>query len=87
MKLAFTQAVDQSRGDSIYLVHGGEDHTKQSAWYFVRVEATKIRAFLKAISGGEIDLEKFGAILESGYGKEPPYSVLERMRTQYGYTG
>ena len=87
MKLAFTQAVDQSRGENIYLVHGGEDHTKQSAWYFVRVEAAKIRAFLKAISGGAIDLEGFGTILESGYGKEPPYSILENMRNNYGYTG
>jgi hypothetical protein len=87
MKLAFTQAVQKTQGDNIYLVHGGEDHTKQSAWYFIRVDSPKIRAFLKAISAGSIDLENFGTILESGYGKEPPHSVLEKMRNEYGYKG
>jgi hypothetical protein len=87
MKLAFAQTVEQSRGESIYLVHGGEDHTGQSAWYFVRVESPKVRVFLKAIEGGAADLESYGTILESGYGKEPPYCVLQHMREHYGYTG
>ncbi len=87
MKLAFTQAAIQSRGENIYLVTGGVDNTGQHCWYFVRVDSPKSRAFLKAISGGTIELESFGAILESGYGKEPPYSVLERMRVELGYKG
>jgi hypothetical protein len=87
MKPAFTQALDQSRGDNVYLVHGGKDHTEQSSWYFIRVGATKTSAFLKAIKTGAIDLESYGTILESGYGKEPPHSVVEYMRASYGYAG
>lgn len=87
MKLAFAQAVEQSRGENIYLVQGGGDHTGQSAWYFVRVQAAKARAFLKAIAAGSINLTQFGEIVESGYGKEPPYSILTRMREEYGFNG
>ncbi|MDE2101341.1 MAG: hypothetical protein KGL39_29105 [Patescibacteria group bacterium] len=87
MKLAFAQVALQSRGDTVYLVHGGEDHTGQAAWYFILVDSAKVRAFLKAIDSGTADLQSYGTILESGYGKEPPYSVLQHMREQYGYTG
>ena len=87
MQIAFTQTIEETRGDGIYLVHGGVDHTGQSSWYFIRVENPKVRAFLKAIKDGAINLSGYGEIIESGYGKEPPYSVLERMRSQYGYMG
>ena len=87
MKRAFTQAIGQSRGNNIYLVHGGADHTGHSAWYFIRVEVAKVRAFVKAISTNAIDLNYFGTVLESGYGKEPPYSLVEHMREHHGYMG
>lgn len=87
MRLAFTQAVGQSRGDNVFLVHGGGDTTGHAAWYFVRVEAAKIRAFLKAIAQGSIALELYGSIVESGYGKEPPQAVIDHMRANHGYTG
>ncbi len=87
MKPAFAQTVEQSRGDMVYLVKGGVDYTKQSTWYFIRVESYKVRLFNKAIADGSIDLSTYGTILESGYGKEPPYSVLEYMRANHGYNG
>ncbi len=87
MKVAFTQTLEELRGNNIYLVRGGSDNTGQMSWYFIRVDSPKARAFLKAIDSGTIDLSSYGEILESGYGAEPPYSVLEHMRNQYGYTG
>jgi hypothetical protein len=87
MSLAYSDTVKQSRGADIYLVLGGNDASAQPAWYFIRVEAAKQRMFLKTINSGAAKLSQFGTILGSGYGKEPPYSVLERMRTIYGYTG
>lgn len=85
--LAFAKAAVQSRGDTVYLVHGGADHSGQSAWYFIRVDSPKVRAFLKAIGSGSANLGQFGTVLESGYGAEPPYSIVEKMRSEYGYTG
>ncbi len=87
VKRAFTQLVKQSKGENIYLVHGGADHTKQFAWYFIRVDGPKVRTFLKEVSAGAVNLEGFGTILESGYGKEPPFSIVEKMRNEHGYTG
>ena len=87
MKPAFAQTAMQSRGDNVYLVHGGEDHTGRPAWYFIRVDSPKLRAFSKAIESGSAELESYGAILESGYGKAPPHALLEYMREHHGYTG
>jgi len=87
MKPAFAHAVKGTRGDGVYLVRGGRDHTNRSAWYFIRVHSPKIRAFFKAISGGKIDLAAYGEIIESGYGEAPPETIIAHMRAHYGYTG
>ena len=87
MKPAFAHAVQGTRSDGVYLVHGGCDHTNRPAWYFIRVGSVKLRAFLKAISGGKIDLVAYGDIIESGYGETPPENIVAYMRTQFGYKG
>jgi hypothetical protein len=86
MKAAFAKAV-AGRNDTVYLVHGGEDYTHQPAWYFVCVDSIRARAFQKAVSSGSVNFEEFGTIIESGYGEQPPYSIVAYMRANYGYTG
>jgi hypothetical protein len=86
MKAAFAKAV-ATRNETVYLVHGGEDYTKQPAWYFVSVESIRARAFQKAVSSGSVNFEEYGTIIESGYGKEPPYAIIAYMRANYGYAG
>lgn len=83
----FTQAFAGARGNMIYLVSGGKDKTHQPAWYFVRVDAPKTRAFLNAVRSGAIELAQYGEVIESGYGVEPPQAILSYMRAEHGFAG
>lgn len=87
MVTGFAQSLQSRQGGTVYLVHGGTDHTSRSAWYFVQVQGAKLKAFLRAIGSGSIDFNDYGSILESGYGEMPPESIVALMRTHYGYTG
>jgi len=87
MALAFTQIIQQSRGEHIYLVLGGVDKYERAVWHFIRVAPAKARAFERAINSGTIELKDYGTVLESGIGAEPPYTTVEQMRNDYGYTG
>jgi len=82
---AFAQNLSTARNDNLYLVNGGSDYTDQPAWYFIRVENVKVRAFFRAVEAGNIKLEDFGEIVESGYGEEPPDAIIASMRANYGF--
>ena len=84
---SFAQNITGTRNETIFLVRGGRDHTGQPAWYFIRVDGVKTKAFLREIKGGNIELAAFGEIVESGYGKEPPPAVIAYMKANYSYTG
>jgi hypothetical protein len=85
MQETFVKKVQRARQGNVYLIFGGQDHTCRVAWYFIRVEAAKLKAFQKALSAGKIDLASFGEIIKSGYGKEPPHSTIQFMKDNYGY--
>lgn len=84
---SFTKKISTERGENIFLVTGGKDQTGRDAWYFIRVESTKINAFRRTIKAGNISLTDYGNILKSGYGKEPSETVITFMREEYGYAG
>jgi hypothetical protein len=77
--------VRRERGSNLFLVRGN-DSTGRAAWYFVLVDPAKKSAFRKAFSG-QVELTAYGRIINSGYGTDPPASVMERMKTEYGFTG
>ena len=83
---SYASSVTNARNDNIYLVRGGNDRTDQPAWYFIRVDNVKTRAFLSAIKAGAIDLNAFGEIIESGYGENPPQAILSHMKANYNFT-
>ena len=83
----FVKKMESEKHPDIFLVSGGQDHTDQPAWYFVRVAEPRQRAFLKAVSSGNLDLKSFGEVIESGYGENPPAAIISWMRTTYGYLG
>lgn len=66
----------------IYLVKGVD--AGRNAWYYVLVEKLKVQLFLKALNDDIIHLEKYGKILYSGYGDEPPSSVTKLIKEEYG---
>ena len=69
-------------GRYIYLVKGIDVGRK--AWYYVLVEQLKVQIFLKALNDDIIHLEKYGKILYSAYGDEPPASVTDAVKEEYG---
>jgi len=69
-------------GQFIYLVKGVD--AGRNAWYYVLVERLKVQLFLKALNDEIIHLEKYGKILYSAYGDEPPASVTQSIKDEYG---
>ena len=56
--------------ERIYLVRG-KDRGKQ-AWHYVLVEKALLPLFLRRTNGGSLDVEDFGLVLTTGWGKDPP---------------
>ena len=81
----YADRVRRERGNNLFLVRGN-DSTGRAAWYFVLVDPAKRAAFRKAFSG-QVELNAYGRIIASGYGTDPPASVRERMKAEYGFTG
>lgn len=70
------------QAELIYLVKGID--AGRNAWYYVLVERLKVQMFLKALNDDIIHLENFGKILFSAYGDEPPASITEQLKEEYG---
>ena len=66
----------------IYLVRGVD--AGRNACYYVLVERLKVQLFLKALNDEIIHLEKYGKILYSAYGDEPPANVTQAIKDEYG---
>jgi hypothetical protein len=65
----------------VYLVHG-EDESKE-AWYYVLIDEDKVNLFESDLNTDIINLEKYGKILYSAYGKNPPQSITHKIQLQY----
>ncbi len=70
------------QAELIYLVKGVD--AGRNAWYYVLVERLKVQLFLKALNDDIIHLENYGKILFSAYGDEPPASVTDELKEEYG---
>jgi hypothetical protein len=75
----------RSQAEYIYLVKGIDNSRK--AWYYVLVERLKVQLFLKALNDDIIHLENYGKILFSAYGEEPPASITQQLKDEYGIDG
>ena len=84
---SFAKSIANLRNKNVYLVCGGRDHTQRPAWYFVRVDNVKTKAFLRAIESSSVELSAFGEIIESGYGEQPSEAMRSHMKVHYGFAG
>jgi hypothetical protein len=81
---SFLQAVKASQSDLVYLVRGEEKHSQQAAWYYIQISGkAKAPVFLKNIKTG-VNLTEYGIILHSGWGKEPPEDIKQKIKDQFG---
>ncbi|MDF1812837.1 MAG: hypothetical protein P1V20_11505 [Verrucomicrobiales bacterium] len=74
--------VQSSRGNQVYLVRGKD--RGEAAWHYVLVDKVKEPVFRQAVKNGTVDCSKFGEIIESGWGEEPPAGIRERIEKKYG---
>ncbi len=61
----------------LYLVRGKDKG--RPAWHYVMVEKPLLGLFLKRSNGGSLDVADFGTVLKSGFGVNPPESIVEEM--------
>ena len=74
------EAIDRGLGSRAYIVRGKE--RGQQAWHFVLLSNNSEEyneRFLEKVESGNIDAAKWGYIIESGLGKDPPDSVKNRI--------
>ena len=70
----------------LYFVRG--INNANPVWYFILLhdDEYRMREFHATINSGsdhECDIRKYGNILESGYGEDPPNAILEEMKQEY----
>ena len=66
----------------VYLVRGTDK--ERPAWYYVLVDKAKQVEFKIQLKADTINLEKFGKILNSGYGIGPPDDVTTKIKRKFG---
>ena len=65
----------------VYLVRG-KDRGKE-AWHYVLIDKDKQESFKSQVASGNLDLSKYGKILYSGWGKDPPKDLVRRIDLKY----
>ena len=65
----------------VYLVRG-KDRGRE-AWHYVLVDKDKFDDFKTQVASGNIDVAKYGKVLHSGWGKDPPKNLVRRLDLKY----
>lgn len=82
----FTDQIIANKGHLIHKLKA-KDTSGSWAYYFVLVEPTRERAFLKALEekDGIANLEEYGKIIASCYGEEPTQEVIDFLKEKYDF--
>ena len=67
----------------LYLVRGKD--RGEHAWYYVLVadDEDTIREFHEKVKSGRVDVADYGQVLHSGWGRDPPNEVRDRINKEY----
>lgn len=77
----FTDKIQTSRGELVYLVRGEDSGRK--VWHYVFVDKAKQALFKQMIKSESIDVAQYGKVLYSGWGENPPPEIAEAIKKQY----
>ena len=69
---------DKRPSSHVFTVRGTERGRK--AWHIVLVERELLDAFREKVSTGNIDVAKYGYVIKSGWGKDPPDDILDKIK-------
>ena len=53
-------------------------------WHYVRIDLLKFPLFQKQLKSGVIDVSKYGDIIFSGWGMNPPDDIRKQVDALYG---
>jgi len=79
MRDGFAAKVSNEIGVGIFLVLG--KHDDRPLWHYVRVPRLRAEEFKRSVRNGSLDVVKFGEVLFSGWGKEPPEEIQQKIRS------
>ena len=65
-------------GSRVFTVRG-KDKGRQ-AWHIVLVEKDLLERFRETVSSGTVDVAKFGYVIKSGWGKDPPDDIIKLLK-------
>ncbi len=81
--MSFAEKLQISNKELVYLVKGKDKG--RDAWYFIQVKnRATLPLFDKAIESGNLDLSRYGEIIHSGYGSNPPEYITDEIDARFG---
>lgn len=81
---AFTDAVKASQSGLVYLVKAKEKKAGEDAWYYIQIDSkAKLPIFLEKVKTG-LTLTDYGVVLYSGWGREPPEDIKQKIKERFG---
>ena len=72
---------DFFKGSLVYLVRGKD--RDRPAWHYVLVDKEKEARFKEKVASGNVDVAKFGKVLHSGWGKDPPDDIRRKIKLRF----
>lgn len=79
---SFASKLSKGRGEYVYLVRGKD--AGRPAWHYVLIEKMKLPIFLEMVKGDSIDVAKYGKVLHSGWGEDPPEDIVKAVEAEFG---
>lgn len=72
-----------SESKPVFLVTAKDVPTGRDAWWYVKlINKLKLPIFMKKMSTEGCNISEYGEIISSGFGKEPPKEIQEKMNSQ-----
>jgi hypothetical protein len=70
-----------SQGNLVYLVKGTDKG--KAAWHYVLIDKLKLPLFREMLKTGRLDVARYGKVLYSGWGENPPAAMVESVKKCY----
>ncbi|CAK5014006.1 unnamed protein product [Meloidogyne enterolobii] len=81
-------AMQETVDNRIYIMRGISScyfsFITSPAWHYLLVDKDKKEAFLGKCKTGSMDVANYGQILYSGWGKDPPQDIKDKLNEEYG---
>ena len=69
---------DNRPGSRVFTVRGKDKG--REAWHIVLVEKDLLKSFHETVSSGTVDVAKFGYVIKSGWGRDPPDDLIKLLK-------